>query len=454
MSDFCRLCGVFKDLYDFSELSDSELLIEFKLKSCFNISLTSDKLMPQNVCSECVQCLEKSFQFHQNILNVQEELVQSIKHNVKQEVLDSNMECVVLLEQIPIELLGRSTRKIVEKPIVKNTRIKDGKIVKVKKVKISVPTQKPIKKPKIIRAPILSMEELYKNELNGIFQQAPETFDGDEDIMNSIVWSKYIWKCDNCDQQFNHITLLKQHHSESHSNQTLQYCCFSCPKICYTRHSIINHIITHQPSLRFCCVYCSKYHTSFIDLYHHYTQNHPTVKIFLCLYCGIYSKNGSSARNHHIKHFIEANLSCDLCGKAFKFLTNLRYHIQAMHIIDLSTNFTCEICGTSFKNRPCLTSHKKTHIIIKKFNCNICGNQFTTMSALRKHTKSHLKIKDHVCSVCGRAFARKSVLDNHKRTHEDRYDYECELCDKKYKYYDSLKIHRYTHTGETISQKP
>ena len=31
MGDFCRLCGVMKDLYNLRHIDDSELLIDFKL---------------------------------------------------------------------------------------------------------------------------------------------------------------------------------------------------------------------------------------------------------------------------------------------------------------------------------------------------------------------------------------------------------------------------------------
>ncbi|CAO1379879.1 unnamed protein product [Diamesa hyperborea] len=416
MSDLCRLCGVLKDLYEFSDLNDSELLIDFKLKSCFNISLTSEKLMPQNVCSECIQCLEKSFDFHQNILNVQEELSQNIKPNVKQEVLDNSMECVVLLEQIPIELLRRSTRKrdtipefvsITPTNKIEKVKVKKEKLVKIPKMKLSVPAQK------------------------------------------KIIWSKYIWKCHKCDMQFNDITLLEQHHVESHSNQLIKYCCFSCDRAYLKRQSIINHIITHQPSLKFCCLYCSEYHTSFVNLYHHYTQNHPTSTVFLCLYCGLNSESGSIALGHRKLHFDTTQYSCDLCGKHLKSKISMISHIEMTHSTNITypRNFTCEICGSSFKNKASLSGHQLIHSN-KLFQCQICRKELTTMQNLRYHVKRHLNIKNEICPVCGKAFASKSRLKMHNRIHEDIYPYNCEVCGKKYKFAHCFKTHSYTHTGE------
>ena len=488
MSDFCRLCGVVKDLYDFSELNDSELLIEFKLKSCFNITLTSNKLMPQNVCSECIQCLEKSFEFHQNILNVQEELVQNIKHNVKQEVLDNSMECVVLLEQIPIELLRRSTRKreipefinITQTKKTKTVTVKKEKLVKETKLKFSVPAQnkiistklnkkaikittiKPVRKSKvkfihirdnIVReSRIITMQEIFENEFNGIFEKTPDAFDYNENIINSVVWSKYIWKCDKCDQQFNDITLMEQHHAESHSNQTFKYCCFSCHHVNLKRHSIINHVSNHQPSLRFCCIYCSEYHTSFVNLYHHYTQSHPSSNVFLCLYCGLTNENGSTAMIHRKSHFQKPEYSCDLCGKSVRRELNIRQHMETMHAENLtySMDYTCEICGAAFRNKPSLKGHQTIHSTIKLYLCNICEKKFDSFPKLKSHTKSHLKLKKEICPICRKGFSTKSSLFVHKRVHEDIYPYSCEFCDKKYKFGHCLKIHRYTHTGEIL----
>ena len=472
MSDFCRLCGIVKDLYELSEIDDSELLLEFKLKSCFNISLTFDKLMPQNVCSECIQCLEKSFVFHQNILNVQEDLVQNMKHNVKKEILDCNIECIVLLEQIPSSLLRRSTRKVEDIHEIENTiqtefelkNKKQIKLKKVKKVKFSIPAQKKIsstnkkaikvenkkvakaskvklsrttkkKSCRIRQTRVYTMKEVYVKELNGIFERTPKTFDGNEDITNSIVWSKYIWKCDKCDLRFNDITLLEQHHFESHSNEIFQYCCFSCPTSILHKYAVINHITIHQPYLRFCCIYCSKYHTSFIDLYHHYVQNHPKTNIFLCFYCGKLSQNGSTAKTHRQKHFETKDYACDLCGKEFKFLSNIESHLQKMHIKSSpkieTMNFICEICGAAFNGKIRLSEHQIIHDDNYVFGCNICEKRFPTMSKLRAHTKHHLKIKNMICPVCGKAFVSKSGLKVHRRIHEDKYLYDCEFCDKK-----------------------
>lgn len=489
MSDFCRLCGLVQDLHYLSEIDDVKLLLEYKLKSCFNISLTFDKLLPQNVCLECIQCLEKSFVFYQNILNIQDELFKNIYYNVKEETPDSNTECVVLLEQIPNSLLRRSTRKNQQIPNIKNiketekgntTRLKKETHIKVPKVKISAHAQNKsrttkkklikVKNNKVNKTPkhlpitakkdtcrirgirIVTMGEIYKNELNGIFEKTPKTYDGNEEITNSIVWSKYIWKCNKCDLQFNDIKLIEQHHSESHPHQTLQYCCFSCPKTSIRKYTIINHVTIHKPSLRYCCIYCSKYHTTFMNLHLHYAQSHPNSNFFLCFYCGKFNENGSSAKIHRQMHFESKDYSCDLCGKAFNCLSSIRSHIHKMHnkSTSQSKNFICEICGAAFIEKVRLNEHQILHDTNYVFQCNICGKKFPLMTKLRCHTRLHLKIKNSICPVCGKAFASSSSLKVHKRTHQDIYNYNCEFCDKKYKFSHCLKVHRYTHTGESF----
>lgn len=82
MSDICRLCGIGRPLEYLNNIMDPEIAIQFKLEKSFKILLDEEKLLPQNVCYECIEKLNKSAVFAQSISDVQAMLRDSLKHQL------------------------------------------------------------------------------------------------------------------------------------------------------------------------------------------------------------------------------------------------------------------------------------------------------------------------------------------------------------------------------------
>ena len=60
----------------------------------------------------------------------------------------------------------------------------------------------------------------------------------------------------------------------------------------------------------------------------------------------------------------------------------------------------------------------------RPFKCDICGKGFSHISNLRKHKLLHSDEKPFVCEKCQKGFTRKYYLKRHKLTHSDEKNFE------------------------------
>ena len=83
--------------------------------------------------------------------------------------------------------------------------------------------------------------------------------------------------------------------------------------------------------------------------------------------------------------------------------------------------------------------------------CNICGKSFGRLDNLRRHENSHDKSNtSHICSICGQSFGRRDNLSRHEKSHENSHT--CNVCRKSFGRQDVLKRHEKIHTRQ-LSQK-
>ena len=73
------------------------------------------------------------------------------------------------------------------------------------------------------------------------------------------------------------------------------------------------------------------------------------------------------------------------------------------------------------------------HIGKREVACEVCGKMFVDVSDLRIHSIYH-KDPKFVCNFdgCTKKFFNITNLEAHKKTHVGQRDYACQLCDKKY----------------------
>merc|ERR1719186_31701 len=145
----------------------------------------------------------------------------------------------------------------------------------------------------------------------------------------------------------------------------------------------------------------------------------------ICVKCGKQFKNLSNL-NFHIKsvHEIE-KVNCDKCFKEFQNPLKLTAHIKQIHTMK-GVPELCDQCSKSFKSKREIYHHKKavhTIEIIKCYHCSLdCKNEY----AHRKHIRKCLKKKAYMprpllsCNNCLQTFSRQHDLNTHVGTDHDQ----------------------------------
>ncbi|CRL07779.1 CLUMA_CG020733, isoform A [Clunio marinus] len=137
---------------------------------------------------------------------------------------------------------------------------------------------------------------------------------------------------------------------------------------------------------------------------------------------------------------------CDVCRKLFKDRYKLKTH-REIHTTERTV--CCTECGAMFKTLTCLYSHKKIHRERVYHQCDLCEMRYIQKTQLRKHMDAiHLMKKDHVCSICGKCYSRDTTLSKHMFVHKEHKDIVCTVCGFRCHTKPKMERHMKSHTGE------
>jgi hypothetical protein len=218
--------------------------------------------------------------------------------------------------------------------------------------------------PKINNNPILKVEDIFPNELAGIFEGPSDMLDVHDNDKNPdgtltetaelglLGWDHYEWKCIVCSNEVEKVLLdscqsLEQHFKTDHKDVKMTYPCMDCKLSFRSYFSFQNHVIEHQPHLKFSCDVCSIYRWNLIDLYKHRQEKHPKYKN-TCLYCGRIFECGFFLKQHvgvHQKWKEDEHFYCDLCNYQTHTKFLIKQHITYSHGRAHYKELVCEQCG-------------------------------------------------------------------------------------------------------------
>ena len=144
-----------------------------------------------------------------------------------------------------------------------------------------------------------------------------------------------------------------------------------------------------------------------------------------------YDVTDEPKKNHPFK--------CDICDKSFSSKSNLKHHIDTIHL--KLKSYKCEECGKTFNQKGNLEYHVKTvHLKIKPYKCEECCKTFGSKQDLKRHIDAvHLKIKPFKCDECGISFATEGNLKTH--INQVHHPYKCKYCEELFDDQDSLYGH-------------
>ena len=240
-----------------------------------------------------------------------------------------------------------------------------------------------------------------------------------------------VYCCNICSYVCKNINSLSKHRSLHRGQTACQY----CGKVYASKSNMELHIKNiHTKEFKFTCEECG-YKSNTKDNFEKHLRVHTGEKPFQCELCEFRTKDQSSLISHRRTHekLTGKTYTCNLCGKTFDRIANLRRHKGVAHVDgkNLPTEMNnqvpkCSLCDQSFMNLKLLSKHKnEDHLKLGKEDfpktqfCDICNKNFSSRQSYRHHNITiHTKIYPVTCESCGKGFTGTGLgetLEKHQQ---------------------------------------
>ncbi|XP_039223129.1 telomere zinc finger-associated protein [Crotalus tigris] len=224
------------------------------------------------------------------------------------------------------------------------------------------------------------------------------------------------YKCCSCIQQFMQKKELQSHLIKLHGAPK-PHACSSCSKCFLSRTELnLHEAFKHRGEKLFVCEECGHRASSRNGLQMHVKAKHRNERPHVCGFCQHAFTQKANLNMHLRTHTGEKPFQCHLCGKTFRTQASLDKHNRT-HTGERP--FSCEFCAQRFTERGPLLRHVASrHQEGRPHFCQICGKTFKAVEQLRVHVRRHKGMRKFECTECGYKFTRQAHLRRHMEIHD------------------------------------
>ncbi|XP_061458098.1 telomere zinc finger-associated protein [Rhineura floridana] len=224
------------------------------------------------------------------------------------------------------------------------------------------------------------------------------------------------YKCSSCIQQFMQKKDLQSHLIKMHGAPK-PHACPACSKCFLSRTELhLHEAFKHRGEKLFVCEECGHRASSRNGLQMHIKSKHRNERPFVCEFCQHAFTQKANLNMHLRTHTGEKPFQCHLCGKTFRTQASLDKHNRT-HTGERP--FSCEFCDQKFTERGPLLRHiASRHQEGRPHFCQICGKTFKAVEQLRVHVRRHKGVRKFECTECGYKFTRQAHLRRHMEIHD------------------------------------
>nr|XP_020655685.1 telomere zinc finger-associated protein isoform X2 [Pogona vitticeps] len=224
------------------------------------------------------------------------------------------------------------------------------------------------------------------------------------------------YKCSSCVQQFMQKKDLQSHLIKLHGAPK-PHACSACSKCFLSRTELhLHEAFKHRGEKLFVCEECGHRASSRNGLQMHIKAKHRNERPYVCEFCQHAFTQKANLNMHLRTHTGEKPFQCHLCGKTFRTQASLDKHNRT-HTGERP--FSCEFCEQRFTERGPLLRHiASRHQEGRPHFCQICGKTFKAVEQLRVHVRRHKGVRKFECTECGYKFTRQAHLRRHMEIHD------------------------------------
>ncbi|KPU79904.1 uncharacterized protein Dana_GF18169, isoform B [Drosophila ananassae] len=435
----CRICYrmLGRDSNDKDLCADENNVLLYYIEIIAGVRIKKEEGMPDRICSNCHESLQRAMEFRSNCLKTDFKLKQAKGHILRYESHLSDDDIETELENV---LYEESAQKSFEASVLDEYSVSDVDLPtdedeehidrKEKATDGSTEGHKDrmgIRQPKHKCSEISSIVKCETREEIG-------SLEGE-----GSVYKVALNECNKTEESLNTAPKIKppkltieeinKRRREKHRTKPLSYGCDVCGHAFRLSCHLEKHMLRHNNTKNFQCPECPrKFYVSY-DCNIHIRVRHRGEKPFTCNHCSESFPSGGLRQKH------ERNVH----GAGPRVVMN-RFNKVPPDGEVKDGRYFCSECPKSYTSRFALKVHKNSHTGAKPFKCKVCQQAFRGPGLLKRHMESHKRLPFH-CEICLKGFLLECQLKDHMLVHTGKRSFWCELCDVYYRYKYNLTKH-------------